>query len=96
MNILSQVGYRLIGNIADRKESELKRKAEEARKNNNRMEAETYEKAAGKWQRQGSRRTTSTAPISHCFTFLLLLYTLLRLWSVNWANVCASAAIDAS
>ena len=56
VNILSQVGYRLIGNIADRKESELKRKAEEARKNNNRMEAETYEKAAGKWSESGSNR----------------------------------------
>ena len=56
VNILSQVGYRLIGNIADRKESELKRKAEEARKNNNRMEAETYEKAAGKWSESGTNR----------------------------------------
>ena len=56
VNILSQVGYRLIGNIADRKERELKRKAEEARKNNNRMEAETYEKAAGKWSESGSNR----------------------------------------
>ena len=56
VNILSQVGYHLIGDIAGHKESELKRKAEEARKNNNSMEAETYEKAAGKWSESGTNR----------------------------------------
>ena len=56
VNLMSQTGFTLIGDIADRKESELKRKAEEARKNNNRMEAETYEKAAGKWSESGTNR----------------------------------------
>ena len=56
VNLMSQTGFTLIGDIADRKESELKRKAEEARKNNNSMEAETYEKAAGKWSESGSNR----------------------------------------
>ena len=56
VNLMSQTGFTLIGDIADRKESELKRKAEEARKNNNSMEAETYEKAAGKWSESGTNR----------------------------------------
>ncbi len=56
VNLMSQTGFTLIGDIADRKESELKRKAEEARKNNNSMEAETYEKAARKWSESGTNR----------------------------------------
>ena len=44
MNILSQVGYRLIGDIAGHKENELYKKAEKARKENNSILAEKYEK----------------------------------------------------
>ena len=44
MNILSQVGYRLIGDIAGHKENELNKKAEKARKENNSILAEKYEK----------------------------------------------------
>ena len=46
MNILSQVGYRLIGDIAGHKENELYKKAEKARKENNSILAEKYEKEA--------------------------------------------------
>ncbi|MFR2016753.1 MAG: hemagglutinin repeat-containing protein [Dialister invisus] len=56
VNILSQVGYRLIGNIADRKESELNKKAEKARKENNSILAEKYEKEAKKWSESGTNR----------------------------------------
>ena len=44
MDILSQVGYRLIGDIAGHKENELYKKAEKARKENNSILAEKYEK----------------------------------------------------
>ncbi len=47
MNILSQVGYRLIGNIAGHKENELYKKTEKpekAGKENNSILAEKYEK----------------------------------------------------
>ncbi len=44
MDILSQVGYRLIGDIAGHKENELNKKAEKARKENNSILAEKYEK----------------------------------------------------
>jgi len=48
VNILSQVGYRLIGDIAGHKENELYKKAEKARKENNSILAEKYEKEAKK------------------------------------------------
>ncbi len=44
MDILSQVGYRLIGDIAGHKENELNKKAEKARKENNSILAEKYER----------------------------------------------------
>ena len=56
MNILSQVGYRLIGDIAGHKENELYKKAEKARKENNSILAEKYEKEAKKWSESGSNR----------------------------------------
>ena len=56
MNILSQVGYRLIGDIAGHKENELYKKAEKARKENNSILAEKYEKEAKKWSENGSNR----------------------------------------
>ena len=56
VNILSQVGYRLIGDIAGHKENELYKKAEKARKENNSILAEKYEKEAKKWSENGSNR----------------------------------------
>ena len=56
MNILSQVGYRLIGDIAGHKENELNKKAEKARKENNSILAEKYEKEAKKWSESGTNR----------------------------------------
>ena len=56
VNILSQVGYRLIGDIAGHKENELNKKAEKARKENNSILAEKYEKEAKKWSENGSNR----------------------------------------
>ena len=56
MNILSQVGYRLIGDIAGHKENELYKKAEKARKENNSILAEKYEKEAKKWSESGTNR----------------------------------------
>ena len=56
VNILSQVGYRLIGDIAGHKENELNKKAEKARKENNSILAEKYEKEAKKWSESGSNR----------------------------------------
>ncbi|MBS6200143.1 hemagglutinin repeat-containing protein, partial [Dialister invisus] len=56
VNILSQVGYRLIGNIAGHKENELNKKAEKARKENNSILAEKYEKEAKKWSESGTNR----------------------------------------
>ena len=56
VNILSQVGYRLIGDIAGHKENELYKKAEKARKENNRILAEKYEKEAKKWSESGTNR----------------------------------------
>ena len=56
VNILSQVGYRLIGDIAGHKENELYKKAEKARKENNSILAEKYEKEAKKWSESGSNR----------------------------------------
>ena len=56
VNILSQVGYRLIGDIAGHKENELYKKAEKARKENNSILAEKYEKEAKKWSENGTNR----------------------------------------
>ena len=56
VNILSQVGYRLIGDIAGHKENELNKKAEKARKENNSILAEKYEREAKKWSESGSNR----------------------------------------
>ena len=56
VNILSQVGYRLIGDIAGHKENELYKKAEKARKENNSILAEKYEKEAKKWSENGINR----------------------------------------
>ena len=56
VNILSQVGYHLIGDIAGHKENELYKKAEKARKENNSILAEKYEKEAKKWSESGSNR----------------------------------------
>ena len=56
VNILSQVGYRLIGDIAGHKENELYKKAEKARKENNSILAEKYEKEAKKWSESGTNR----------------------------------------
>ena len=56
VNTLSQVGYRLIGDIAGHKENELYKKAEKARKENNSMLAEKYEKEAKKWSENGTNR----------------------------------------
>ena len=56
MNILSQVGYCLIGDIAGHKENELYKKAEKARKENNSILAEKYEKEAKKWSESGTNR----------------------------------------
>jgi len=56
VNILSQVGYRLIGDIAGHKENELNKKAEKARKENNSILAKKYEKEAKKWSESGSNR----------------------------------------
>ena len=56
VNILSQVGYHLIGDIAGHKENELNKKAEKARKENNSILAEKYEKEAKKWSESGSNR----------------------------------------
>ena len=56
VNILSQVGYRLIGDIAGHKENELNKKAEKARKENNSILAEKYEKEAKKWSENGTNR----------------------------------------
>ena len=56
VNILSQVGYRLIGDIAGHKENELNKKAEKARKENNSILAEKYEKEAKKWSESGTNR----------------------------------------
>ena len=56
MNILSQVGYRLIGDIAGHKENELYKKSEKSRKENNSILAEKYEKEAKKWSENGSNR----------------------------------------
>ena len=44
VNVRSPVGYRLIGDIAGHKENELYKKAEKARKENNSILAEKYEK----------------------------------------------------
>ena len=52
VNILSQVGYRLIGDIAGHKENELYKKAEKARKENNSILAEKYEKRAKEMERK--------------------------------------------
>ena len=56
VDILSQVGYRLIGDIAGHKENELYKKAEKARKENNSILAEKYEKEAKKWSESGTNR----------------------------------------
>ena len=56
VNILSQVGYHLIGDIAGHKENELYKKAEKARKENNSILAEKYEKEAKKWSESGTNR----------------------------------------
>ena len=56
VNILSQVGYHLIGDIAGHKENELYKKAEKARKENNSILAEKYEKEAKKWSKSGTNR----------------------------------------
>ena len=56
VNILSQVGYRLIGDIAGHKENELYKKAEKAGKENNSILAEKYEKEAKKWSESGTNR----------------------------------------
>ena len=56
VNILSQVGCRLIGDIAGHKENELNKKAEKARKENNSILAEKYEKEAKKWSESGTNR----------------------------------------
>ena len=56
VNILSQVGYRLIGDIAEHKENELNKKAEKARKENNSILAEKYEREAKKWSESGTNR----------------------------------------
>ena len=56
VNILSQVGYRLIGDIAGHKENELNKKAEKARKENNSILAEKYEREAKKWSESGTNR----------------------------------------
>ena len=56
VNILSQVGYRLIGDIAGHKENELNKKEEKARKENNSILAEKYEKEAKKWSESGTNR----------------------------------------
>ena len=56
VNILSQVGYRLIGDIAGHKENELYKKAEKARKENNSILAEKYEREAKKWSESGTNR----------------------------------------
>ena len=56
VNILSQVGYSLIGDIAGHKENELNKKAEKARKENNSILAEKYEKEAKKWSESGTNR----------------------------------------
>ncbi len=44
VNVRSPVGYRFIGDIAGHKENELNKKAEKARKENNSILAEKYEK----------------------------------------------------
>ena len=56
VNILSQVGCRLIGDIAGHKENELNKKAEKARKENNSILAEKYEREAKKWSESGTNR----------------------------------------
>ena len=56
VNILSQVGYRLIGDIAGHKENELNKKAEKARKENNSILAEKYERETKKWSESGTNR----------------------------------------
>ena len=58
VNILSQVGYRLIGDIAGHKENELYKKAEKARKENNSILAEKYEKK----QRNGAKTEPTESP----------------------------------
>ena len=60
VNILSQVGYRLIGDIAGHKENELYKKAEKARKENNSILADKYEKEAKKWSESGTNRIACT------------------------------------
>ncbi len=56
VNILSRVGYRLIGDMAGQKEKELYQKAEEAKKAGNMTQAENYEKEAEKWSENGTNR----------------------------------------
>ena len=58
VNILSQVGYRLIGDIAGHKENELYKKAEKARKENN-----TYwRRNTKKKQRNGAKAEPIESP----------------------------------
>ena len=56
VNVRSPVGYRFIGDIAGHKENELYKKAEKARKENNSILAEKYEKEAKKWSESGTNR----------------------------------------
>ena len=72
VNILSQVGYRLIGDIAGHKENELNKKAEKARKENNSILAEKYEREAKKWSESGTNR------IVRC------LWSVILFWRGNW------------
>lgn len=56
VNILSQVGFHIIGDIAEQKEKELHQKAEKARRTNNNILAENYEKEAETWKESGAKR----------------------------------------
>ena len=56
VNILSQVGFHIIGDIAEQKEKELHQKAEKARRTNNNILAENYEKEAEMWKESGAKR----------------------------------------
>lgn len=56
VNILSQVGFHIIGDIAEQKEKEFHQKAEKARRTNNNILAENYEKEAETWKESGAKR----------------------------------------
>lgn len=56
VNMLSNAGFQLMGDMADHIENELRIKSEEARLANNDTLAEKYEKEEGKWSESGINR----------------------------------------